>query len=324
MTTDTPRMLLWARAAVAGVLLLIGVAAVVGSIAAYWTDTVLLDTDTFVAAARPLATDTTMRDAAAEKVVASVLDEIGADALAGQLIPIFGEDLVTETLARLESFAQEQVRGAMATDQFATLWETNLRLWHVRFRAAVTAADAGHVATEGAEVSVALGPYLDLLAESSDSMVVRMLLGFVPADVRDVRVTAASIDPLRDYLEPLRTLTAAGPFLPWLAMLALLAGIIVAPRRTAATVVAGVAVAVASGGALLWLSSTADTISGALAAQTGTSAGTAAQVVTTLTTPLAGWLEATVAAALVAALVGGLWWFLDTRRRARLAAQQPA
>jgi hypothetical protein len=305
---------------VAAVLLLIGAMAVVGSIAAYWTDTVLLDTDTFVAAVRPLATDTTMRDAAAEKVVVSVLDELGADALAGQLVPIFGEDLVTETLARLESFAEEQVRGAMATDQFAALWETNLRLWHVRFRAAVTASDSMHVTAEGAEVRVALGPYLDLLAESSDSTVVRMLLGFVPADVRNVQVTAASIDPLTDYLEPLRTLTAAGPFLPWIGMLALLAGISVAPRRPAAATGAGVAVALASGGAFLWLSSAADDIAGALSAQTGASAGAAARVVVTLTNPLAGWLEAAVVAGLIAALVSGLWWVLDARRRAPLAA----
>ena len=324
MPTDRPPWLRWVRAALAGVLLLVGAAAVVGSIAAYWTDTVLLDTDTFVAAAQPLATDTTMRNAAAEKVVVSVLDAIGAGALTEQLVPIFGEDLVTEALARLESFAEEQVRGALATDQFAALWETNLRLWHVRFRAAVTAADTTHVTAEGAEVRVALGPYLDLLAESSDSTVVRMLLGFVPADVRDVQVTAASIDPLTDYLEPLRRLTAAGPFLPWIAILALLAGIIAAHRRVAAATGAGVAVAIASGGASLWLSSAADDIAGALAAQTGASAGAAAQVVATLTTPLAGWLEAAVVAGLVAALVGGLWWFLDTRRRARLAAAQPA
>lgn len=296
------------------VAVVVGVAALFGSIAALWVDTTILDTDTFIAAAHPLATDTMLLDTATDRIATSVVDNLGADEIIELVAPLMPPSVAEQALAGLDTLVRTQVARAVASEQFAALWETNLRLWHVRFVAAATAGRGDEVDIDGADVRVSLGPYIDLVADSSDQVLIRALLGLVPDRIRSLQVTALSMEPFGEYLPPLRRLVAARPYLPWVAALGFALALIAARDKGRALGGVGLAIALAGGMASVTVGVVSDDAVSRLAGHLGASTVTVAGVVDTLVAPLEHSLGSAVLVGLAVAVAGVLWRRLSAAR----------
>lgn len=211
------------------------------------------------------------------------------------------ESLATE----FEEFVHTQVLAAVSTDTYGELWRGDLTSWHTGLATAVR-ADDGEATFEGASVSVGIGPYIDLLAGTTDSRLLRSLLVQVPDQVRQTEVAVFDAGPTGAYLPHLQRLDRARPYLPWLAAVAALVGIALAPHR-------GRALAGVGGGALLGtalsfglLTLGADRAAGELVATLGTSAAAARSVVETFLAPLNASLGYLAAVGIVIAVTGVL------------------
>jgi hypothetical protein len=292
------------RIVASALLLAIGSVALAAAIASHWTRTVLLDTDTFMAAVEPLARDEAMLDSAAESVSDEVLRRLDLRALAEPATPDALMPIVEEIAVRFETFVRAQVRSAIRSQSYATLWRTTLRGWHAQFAAAVTARSNAEPTMDGAEIRVSLGPYIDVMAENTDEWLLRSVLRLVPDEIRATQVTVMRSQPLADRLPLLRALVRARTYLPWVAGLAFIGAIVVAPRRWLGLAGAGAGVALAGIAPYAWLSAERLRVIDLLAANLGASPEAIAQTVDALAAPLFEWLLYTGLAGAVIALVG--------------------
>lgn len=307
-----------ARAIASALLLAVSLSATIGTVVAQWSDSVLLDTGTFMAAIEPIAHDEQALASTADQVTTAIVNRIDIAALADYL-PEPLRPLLQQTAGQFEAFVRAQVGAAVATDAYADLWRSDMRAWHSSLAAAVK-ADADEAAVDGSDVRISLGPYIDLLAENADSELLSSALGLVPERIRQTEVAVVSAGPFAEYLPVLRRLDALRPCLPWLAVIALVAGVLVARRRDVALGCAGVGFFLAGAIAPLavgsWQSGTVDILSATLQI----SAETGALVVGTLTAPLVDWLGYLVLAGVLMAAAG----LTPTLIRLARAARPPA
>ena len=297
----------WRRAVriVASVLLVaFGSVALAGAIASHWTRTVLLDTDTFMAAVGPLAVDETMLGSAADGISDEVLRRLDIRALASPAVPDPLMPLVEEIAIQFEAFVRAQVDSTVRSQSYATLWRTTLRGWHAQFAAAVTARSDTELTMDGAEIRVSLGPYIDVMAENTDEWILRSVLRLVPDEIRQTQVTVMRSQPVADWLPFLRALVRARPYLPWVAGLAFVLAIAIAPRKRLGLAGVGAGIALAGVGPYVWLSAERLRIIELLAANLGASSAAVTHTVDTLAAPLFQWLLYASLAGAVIALVG--------------------
>lgn len=304
------------RTLASAVLIIIGAVAVSVAVSAHWVDTVLLDTDTFVAATEPLLADPAARDLTSDRVSRALLARLDVRSLAGAAVPSDLRPLL-ETIAQgFEEFVRTQVDAAVDSAGFASLTRTRLSAWHLTFASAVKAEGAA-ATLEDTTLRVSLGPYIDLLAEKTDQQLVRSVLRGVPDTVRDAEVAVLDVQLVADRLPALRALSAARPYLPWVALAALAAAAAVAPRRPLA--ILGVGGAVVASGALLRVATLAESgrLASRIVSSLGASSAAADRSVHTLAGPLLEWSAWVMGAGLVVAVVGVGLLLLQRRRPAQ-------
>ena len=228
------------------VVLLVGVAAVCayGSILAYWADTVLLDTPTFMRAIEPVVDDDGARMQASTTISDAVMDVIDIRQITDLVAPDFDIPVIDQLAADLDSLVRQKIEAAVRTDTFGDLWLGEMRRWHIGLVGAVHATTDESV-TDGAEIRVALGPYIDLLIEQAESPLIRRLItSLVPDDIRQMQVVVFNAELIADRLELLRLLGRARPYLPWATAVALLLAFTAAPQARHALFGAGVSLAI--------------------------------------------------------------------------------
>ncbi len=268
----------------------VAVLAACAAVIAYWVDTVLLDTDTFIAAVEPIVGDDAVRDEASDAITAAVIDVIDVRGLADVALAGTESSLVDEIVAAFETLVGETVSSAVNTNAFEDLWLTEMRVWHVKLVGAVKASDAEY-APDGTVVRVTLGPYIDLLAEQTESLFAqRLIMALVPDAVREMQVVVFDAELVENRLPLLRSLEAARPYLPWIAAFALLLALATAWRTSYA--VLGTGAALSAGGAVAWMMVRAEAARVATLMQSAFSAShqNATAFAGTLFGPLETWL----------------------------------
>lgn len=221
-------------------LVVVAVAGAYGSVLAYWADTVLLDTTSFMAAIDPVVNDDDTRTQASATISDAVLDVVDIRKIPDSVAPGLDLPVVEQLAAGLDSLVRQTVEAAVRTDAFASLWLDEMRRWHIGLVGAVHATGEESV-TDDAVIRVSLGPYIDLLLEQAeDPLLRRLIAGLVPGAVRRMRVVVFNPGLMADRLEALRVLDRARPYLPWATAIALLLAFIAAPRRGPALVGTGV------------------------------------------------------------------------------------
>ena len=181
-------MVLTVRRVLVVLLVVVATVCAYGSILAHWTDTVLLDTPTFMGAIEPIVNDDSARTQAAATISNAVTDVIDIRRITDLVAPGFTIPAVDQLAADLDSLVRQKVEAAVGTDTFGDLWLGEMRRWHIGLVGAVN-ADADESVTDGAEIRVALGPYVDLLVEQAETpLVQRLITSLVPEDVRQMQV----------------------------------------------------------------------------------------------------------------------------------------
>lgn len=294
------------RVALSAVLIVIATVAACGAIFARWTNDVLLDTDTFIAAVEPIVGDDDVRDAAGETIANAILDVVDLRAAAESLIPGDQLPLVEEIATEFEVLVSETVGAAVRTDAAAQLWLSEMRVWHLKVVGAVRASDSEYTA-DGTVMRVSLGPYVDLLAEQTGSGILeRLILALVPDTVRTMQVAVFDGELIADRIEILRYLAKARPYLPWIASLSLLLALIVAPKARYALLGAGISLGL--GGFISMLLSRAEAARIADLARETFSASSASTTAFSgvIFGPLQTWLGYLMLSGGIVAIVGAL------------------
>ncbi|MGB3603836.1 MAG: hypothetical protein WBA38_09860 [Gordonia sp. (in: high G+C Gram-positive bacteria)] len=253
-TSDTPRPTSYVRMAVS--FLLITIALLLAPIAAIgtWARVELVDGDSFVSTFAPLAEDPAVQDFVAGQITDEIDKQVNFDQAVGQLF----DELAAANLpprptaaiaalrgpavAGIQSIVASTVQRLVASDQFAQLWESSLRLSHQQ-AIAVLKDQPGTVLdlSKDGTLSVQLEPLFDAV---KTRLVQRGLTFADRIEPKNRTITIAHADSLALARATYQVAVIAGFWLPWVALALLVAGILVANRRRRALLFASIGVVI--------------------------------------------------------------------------------
>ncbi|WP_329013597.1 hypothetical protein [Streptomyces sp. NBC_01601] len=231
-----------ARSACAALLIVLGCLLAPLGLVAAWTADLADDTDRYVATVAPLAGDPAVQDAAADRITSALMSHLDLADLLKDVAPA-DRPLIEKGLGllggsledALSGFVRDKAREVVASETFARFWtEANRRL-HTTVDKALTGSGGGAVRIEGDAVTIDLAPVIaqvkDKLADS----------GLKAAEkIPDVHTdfTVLRTEKVADLQSYFRLLQLAGVWLPVVAALLLVAGVLLAVRRRRALVAA--------------------------------------------------------------------------------------
>ncbi len=299
-----------ARWAVSLLLIVLASVLAIVAVVARYARSELLDTDRYVETVSPLARDPAVQNAIATQVTNEIfsrldVEQVTADALArlAELgAPPVIEGLATPIAAQVESFIGNEVDTALATDEFANLWDQANRAAHTQVVAVLTGETTGAVSFEEGAITVNVGA---IVARVQQRLVDR---GFGLAEnIPEIESTFTLVET--DNLETaqvwVRRLDRAATALPFVILALAAVAILVAPdrRRGLVAVSVGIALAMVLLAAAMAITRTWYLDNGAPRTM---SPEAAVGVVRTLLVPLRTAMRAVLVLALVVALAGFL------------------
>lgn len=307
-----PRKRGWGWTLLAVVLIVIGAVLAPVAVVGSWARVQLTDTDTFVAAYAPLAKSPAVRTFVTDQVVKVVQDNVDIPQVTSQVVDGITQlgtgPAATKALEALKGpLAQgivSLIRSTVATfvdsDAFAQVWQEALRTSHAQLVATMQndPKAAIRIGSDGS-VGIQLAPVIDRVKQ----LLVDQGLTFaaqLPSIDRTITISQNSSIPTLQLFYGVAV--AAGAWLPWVSLLFLAVGVLVARRRATALVWAAVAlglamVVVVAGigiGRLLFVGSVSPSL---------IPAGVAGLVYTTVTGPMRDTGVAVLVLAIVVAVV---------------------
>lgn len=243
----------WGRTLLATVLILLGALLAPVAVVAAWANVQLTDTDRFVQSFGPLADDPAVQALVTTQVIDVIDDQVDIPALTSDVIDgiinLGTGDRATRALELLKGPAAEGVQSLVATmvsrfvesDAFADVWASALRVSHSQVTGALR--NDASVAIElgaGGTIGIQLAPIIDQVKE----VLLAQGVGFVSAIPSvDRTIVVATSDALPTVQLAYGLAVASGLWLPWIAIVLLVAGALVARRRWSAAIVAALALA---------------------------------------------------------------------------------
>ncbi|MFK0401519.1 hypothetical protein ACIQTT_04260 [Microbacterium sp. NPDC090225] len=241
----------WARTLLSTVLIVLGAAVAPVAVAATWANTELTDTERFVETFAPLADDPAVQRLVIDQVVAAIdeqtdIPSLTSDVIDG-IIDLGTGERATRALELLKGPAAEGIRslvGAVVerfveSDAFGEVWASALRISHTQVTGALrNDPDAAVVLDADGTIGLELGPIIDRV---SDVLVERGvgIAGSIPSVERTVVIATSDALPAVHLVYGL--ITTAAPWLPWVSLLLLAAGVLAAHRRSASALAAAIA-----------------------------------------------------------------------------------
>lgn len=229
----------WARGGRwVGAIAVLLVAAVLGSLAVVgvYLRGEVLDTDTYVETVAPLGTDPTVRTAVAARLTNEIVARADLEGLTNELAdklvtagaPPRITDLVGPLVGGISSFVNSKINEFMATPRFADAWQNINRVGHEGLITALMGGKGKVVTSEGYTVSVDLG---ELLTLAKQELVKQgfTIVGKIPdVSIPYTIVESTELPKIRTYT---RLLNTVGTWLPWVALVLFLAGVLIAPNH---------------------------------------------------------------------------------------------
>ena len=323
----------WAWTLLATVLITIGALMAPFAVVASWAKVQLTDTDQFVAAYAPLANDPQVQQYITDQTVAVInervdLPELTSDVIDGVISLGTGpaatralELLKGPAASGIQTLIENSVSRFVASDAFANVWASALRVSHTQLVATMQ-NDPNAAVTVGGDgsIGIQLGPIIEavkaaLLERGID------IAGQIPAI--DRTIVLAQAETLPSVQLAYRLAVSLGAWLPWIAILLLAVGVLVARRRAVALIWAAVALALSMvvtaallvGGSLLFTSAVSPSL-------------LPSDVAGLLYETVAGDMRSTAVAVLVLAIVVAVVAWLagpfEAPRRFRLLASEGA
>jgi hypothetical protein len=128
----------------------------------------------------------------------------------------------------LTSFLRDRIRDFLATERFQTAWDNLNRTAHDALVAVLTGEESDLITSQGTTVTVDLG---ELLSMAKERLVAEGLTIVERVPDVSIQYTLLQSDRLPDIRTYTQLLNTAGTWLPWVALVFLIAGIVVAPNR---------------------------------------------------------------------------------------------
>lgn len=234
----------WGRTAAAVVLVVIGLLLVPVAVISAWARLELVDTERFVATFAPLAEDPAVQAYIADQVTAAIEEQVDIPGLTADVfdglrqldLPPRAEQalglLEAPATQGLQSLVSGVVDRVVESDAFADIWATALRATHRQFVAAMQGdPDAALAVGDEGTISVQLGPIIEAVKDRLEEQGV----GFASAiPVIDRSIVVAQNDAFVLVQTVYALAVAVGTWLPWLTLTLLVAGVLIAKRRTTA------------------------------------------------------------------------------------------
>ncbi|HEU4755514.1 MAG TPA: hypothetical protein VFS72_02540 [Agromyces sp.] len=211
-----------------------------------WARLQLVDTDRFVATFAPLAEDPDVQAFIAAEVTTAIDNEVDIPSLTKDVfdgirsldLPPRAEDALgllegpaAEGITRLVATAVDRI---VASDAFAEIWAAALRASHRQFTAALQGdPDAALAIGPNGTLSIQLGPVIEAVKQRLEDQGIS-IASAIP--VIDRSVVIATSDSLTLVQTVYALAVGVGTWLPFVVLLLLAAGVLVAKRRSAALV----------------------------------------------------------------------------------------
>ncbi|HEV7950010.1 MAG TPA: hypothetical protein VGP24_09610 [Glaciihabitans sp.] len=233
------------------VLITLGAVLAPMAVVASWGRLVLTDTDRFVAQYAPLADDPQVQAFVTDQAVIAINERVDISGITNEVIDgitaLGTGPRATEALELLkgpaasgiQSLIRNGVTTFVASDAFANVWASALRISHTQATATL-AGDPNAAITVGPEgtIGIQLAPIIDAAKTALVDQGIS-LAAQIPSIDRTIVVAESEALPTAQVAYQLVLL--AGVWLPWVAILLLAAGVLVARRRTIALIWAAVA-----------------------------------------------------------------------------------
>lgn len=246
----------WVRATAAVVLIalaaLIAPIAVVGT----WSRVQLVDTDTFVSTFAPLIDEPGVQDLLTTQVTSAIQDKVNISDLIGNTadeakakLPAVADAPIDRLAKAAETGAQNlltsTVRAVVSSEQFAKTWQVALRHAHDRTERLLQGDndDALQLSEDGT-LSIQLQP---IVAEVKQRLTERGFPFAAAIPTIDRQVTLVRADAFSTVQAVYNVAITTGFWLPWLVLLMVVAGVLLARHRSTAVMWAGAAFAVSLG-----------------------------------------------------------------------------
>ncbi|WP_411701009.1 hypothetical protein [Conyzicola sp.] len=245
----------WGWTLFAAALITIGSLLAPVAVVASWARVVLTDTDRFVAAYAPLAGDSRIQAYVTDSTLVAIKEQVDVPQITDDVIDGITDlgtgPAATQALELLkgpaasgvESLIKSGVTTFVASDAFADVWESALRLSHAQLVALMeNDPDAAIAIGARGEIGIQLGPIVDAVKVALVDQGID-LANQIPAVDRTIVV--AQSDALPSVQLAYGLALAAGSWFPWIAILFLAAGVLVARRRSVALIWAAAGLATA-------------------------------------------------------------------------------
>lgn len=316
------------RAVVSALLIVLGaVLAPVATVGA-WAHGLLTDTDRFVGVFAPLADDPAVQRFVTAEAVGIIDREVDLPALTAALIDGI-EDLgapgTAVSAARaletpinlgLSGLVRSTVESVVASEAFSTGWREVLTLSHSQLNQTLRGEPGAALAiAPDGSLGLQLGPVIGTVQEALVAQGLGIAASIPAVDVvlpiaEDVSLTGAQAG--------YGAATVIGPWLPWIALALLAAGVIVARRRRRALMGAAIGLAIAMGVLIVGFAIAAQVVP----AVTPLPADAATAILSAILSPLSQTSAAVFTVAVLLVIVG--WGTgpapLPTRLRAMTSA----
>lgn len=237
----------WWRPVVATVLILIMAVLAPLAVVARWAHDLTSDTDHYVQAVAPLASDPAVQAAVIDRItteitsrlqVQSVTDQ-AIDALAQRGLGRLGEAslraLANPLAEAIDGVVEDQVTTLVESDEFEQAWETANRQAHTQLVAVLTGKNTDVVDVSSNTVSVNLATVIDAVKQE---LIGRGFTLVERLPTINAQFTIFASDDITTAQTAFRLLSAVNTWLPILALLCLLGAVFVGRSRRR-TLVAG-------------------------------------------------------------------------------------
>ncbi|WP_438856410.1 hypothetical protein [Agromyces sp. M3QZ16-3] len=232
------------RTVAAVVLVVVGLLLAPIAVITAWARAELVDTDRFVATFGPLAEDPAVQAFLADEVTTAIEEQVDIPQLTSDLfdgikaldLPPRAEDalslLEAPAAQGLSSLLSSTVDRVIQSEAFANVWDATLRASHTQMVAALQ-GDPNAMLEIGGDgtLSVQLGPIIEAVKDRLSEQGVGFASA-IPVVERSVQVAQADSLVLVQTVYALAV--AVGTWVPLIALLLLIAGVVVAKRRSVA------------------------------------------------------------------------------------------
>ena len=234
--------------ALAAVLIVLGCLLAPLAVVSGWAKSTLSDTDNFVATYGPLASDPEVQAFVVDQLDEVINQNINIEQLTSDVLDgikaLGTRPAASRALDALKDPATQGVQTVIrngitdfvASDTFAQSWERSLEASHTQLLAILSNdPDALVAALDDGTIGIQLGPIVE---DVKRALVARGLAiaSRIPAVQRTIPIALS--DQIATAQTGYRIVVALGSWLPWLALIFLAAGVLVARRRSVALVLA--------------------------------------------------------------------------------------